>query len=141
MKIIKDKHDNGLIELFSRNTASYPQLKPETPRSYAGGPSHAPKIVAFNRLELNKILNVYARRVGDGDWRDYAISHSENIASFAIFRRSSEVPLYQVIKNPKLANKQGAYSVVNASGLVLRRGKDLSQVLKVIDRRPKIIAS
>ena len=44
---------------------------------------------------------------------------------FSIYRRSSEVPLYRVEKEPQLARKQGAYSVVVASGLILKRGHDL----------------
>jgi hypothetical protein len=75
--------------------------------------------------------------VADGEWRDYAIDHLEDRAVFSVFRRTSEMPLYRVEKVPELARRQGAYRVVAASGLILKRGHELAQVLKVLDR-PKL---
>ena len=83
---------------------------------------------------------MYGRRVADGEWRDYAIDLQREQAVFSIFRRTSEVPLYRIVKQPKLARRQGAWSLVTATGLILRRGHDLANVLKVIDRRLKIVA-
>ena len=77
-------------------------------------------IVAFDRRELNAILNVYGRKVAAGEWRDYAMDFGRETASFSVFRRSSEVPLYRIEKCPKLARKQGAWSVVSAQGLILK---------------------
>lgn len=94
----------------------------------------------FNRQELNTILSVYGRQVGAGEWRDYAITHGQHSAVFSIFRRSSEMPLYTVEKRPELARKQGIYSVVAAGGRILRRGQDLKQVLRIIDRKPRLVA-
>jgi hypothetical protein len=54
--------------------------------------------------------------VAAGEWRDYAIDFGREKAVFSIFRRASEVPLYRIEKNPKLALRQGAYSVVAATG-------------------------
>src|SRR6188474_3783842 len=96
--------------------------------------SPAPNRVTFNRLELNRILNLYGRMVADGEWRDYAIDFLKDRAVFSIFRRSSEMPLYRIEKDPRLARKQGAYSVVSASGHILRRGHELERVLLVIDK-------
>lgn len=112
---------------------------PAGERIFSGQPRTSPPVTAFNRNELNTILSVYGRRVADGDWRDYAIYHGKDIAVFSIFRRASEVPLFRVEKKPKLARRQGAYSVVSATGMVLRRGHDLAQVLKIIDRRPRLV--
>lgn len=95
--------------------------------------------VTFNRLELNRILNLYGRMVADGEWRDYAIDFLKDRAVFSIFRRASEVPLYRIEKDPKLARKQGAYSVVSAGGQILRRGHDLDRVLLVIDRKLSVV--
>jgi hypothetical protein len=91
--------------------------------------------VTFNRLELNRILNLYGRMVAAGEWRDYAIDFLRDRAVFSIFRRASEVPLYRIEKDPRLARKQGMYSVISASGLILRRGHELDRVLLVIDRK------
>lgn len=96
--------------------------------------------VTFNRQELNQILNIYGRKVAEGEWRDYAIDLQRDQAVFSIFRRTSEVPLYRVIKQPKLARRQGQWSLVTATGLILKRGPDLANVLKVIDRRLKVVA-
>lgn len=102
-----------------------------------------PELVSFSRSELNAILNVYGRKVAAGEWRDYAIDHLKDRAVFSIFRRTSEAPLYRVEKQPKLARKQGAYCVVAASGHVLKRGRDLAHVLRVLDkdRRLKLVES
>ena len=99
----------------------------------------APSRVTFNRLELHRILNLYGRMVADGEWRDYAIDFLRDRAVFSIFRRASEVPLYRIEKDPRLARKQGAYSVVSASGHILRRGHELDRVLLVIDRKLSVV--
>lgn len=98
-----------------------------------------PQHVSFNRQELNRILNLYGRMVADGEWRDYAIDFLKDRAVFSIFRRASEVPIYRIEKDPQLARKQGAYSVISASGLILRRGHDLDRVLMVIDRKLALV--
>ena len=90
--------------------------------------------VSFDRRELSEILRIYGRMVAAGEWRDYAIDMLKDRAVFSVFRRTSEMPLYRVEKNPKLARKQGAYQVVAAGGLILKRGHDLASVLKVFDR-------
>src|SRR5512138_1869608 len=100
-----------------------------------------PNRVTFNRLELNRILNLYGRMVADGEWRDYAIDFLKDRAVFSVFRRSSEVPLYRIEKNPKLEQKQGAYSVISATGLILRRGHELDRVLRVIDKSALAVVS
>jgi hypothetical protein len=86
-------------------------------------------VVAFNRAELDAILAVYARKVAAGEWRDYALEMGREKAVFAIFQRTSEYPLLRVEKCPRLARRQGAYSVVLRSGVVLKRGHELSRVL------------
>lgn len=99
----------------------------------------APDTIYFDRRELTEILSVYGRKVAEGEWRDYAIDHDRDVAVFSIFRRASEVPLYRIIKNPQLARRQGAYSVLAAGGMILKRGHDLRQVLRVIDRGLRLV--
>lgn len=99
----------------------------------------ATQVVAFNRTELNAILDVYGRRVASGDWRDYAIDLGPETASFCVFRRASEVPIYRIEKTPKLARKQGAYSVITATGLILKRGSELRRVLAVLDTSMRVV--
>lgn len=101
--------------------------------------SHAtPNAVFFTRLELNAILNLYGHKVAAGEWRDYAIDFGREKATFSVFRHTSEVPLYRIEKCPKLAKKQGAFSVVTATGLILRRGHDLARVLDALQKRVRL---
>jgi hypothetical protein len=95
--------------------------------------------VTFNRFELSRILNLYGRMVADGEWRDYAIDFLKDRAVFSVFRHASEVPIYRIEKDPRLARKQGAYSVISATGLILRRGHELDRVLLVIDRKLAVV--
>jgi hypothetical protein len=88
--------------------------------------------VTFDRRELDRILDLYGRKVAAGEWRDYAISFLKDRAVFSIFRRASEMPLYRIEKNV-LARRQGSYAVVTASGHVLKRAHDLDRVLRVIE--------
>jgi hypothetical protein len=92
-------------------------------------------LARFDRIELNRILAVYGRMVAAGEWRDYALDFLEEAAVFSIFRRSSEMPLFRVEKRPKLRARQGQYAVIAAGGLILKRGHDLAQVLKVFDKK------
>jgi len=77
--------------------------------------------------------------VAAGEWRDYAIDAMKDKAVFSVFRRASEAPLYRIEKTPKLARRQGAYSVISATGLILKRGHDLSRVLRSIDKRLRLV--
>jgi hypothetical protein len=98
-----------------------------------------PVQICFDRHELREILNLYGRKVAAGEWRDYAIDTSRERAVFSIFRRTSEYPIYRIEKVPKLARRQGAYAVIAAGGLVMKRGHDLPRVLDVLDRRLKLV--
>jgi hypothetical protein len=91
--------------------------------------------VTFDRLELNRILTIYGRMVAAGEWRDYALDFLDDVAVFSIFRRAAEVPLFRIEKRPKLRAKQGQYSVMAAGGVILKRGHDLAQVLRIFDKK------
>ncbi len=96
--------------------------------------------VTFDRRELNRILGLYGRMVAAGEWRDYAIDFLKDRAVFSVFRRSSEVPIYRIEKNLRNARRQGAYSVVSATGLIMRRGHELERVLRVLDQKLSVVA-
>lgn len=97
--------------------------------------SQAPEQVAFHRTELGPILTLYGRMVAAGEWRDYGISCLRDVAVFSVFRRTAEIPLYRIEKRPKLRSKQGMYSVVGPNGQILRRGHELKNVLRVLERK------
>jgi hypothetical protein len=104
-----------------------------TPEQQRAGPRL--DAVAFSREELSRILSLYGRFVAAGEWRDYAVDHLKDAAIFSIFRRSAETPLYRIEKRPGLAARQGAWAVVSMTGVILKRGHDLAQILRVFDRQ------
>src|SRR5947207_14821616 len=104
-------------------------------------PYAPPARVTFDRRELTRILSVYGRQVAAGEWRDYAIDFLKDRAVFSIFRRACEVPIYRIVKSPKLARRQGAYSVISATGLIVRRGHELDRVLRAIDQSLRLASS
>ncbi len=99
----------------------------------APGPSKGP--VFFERRELDLILRLYGRMVAQGEWRDYAIDSDWEGCAFCVFRRASEAPLYRIEKRPALARRQGQWAVIAPGNVVLRRGRELDQVLRVFDTR------
>ncbi len=98
-------------------------------------PLRAPTQVAFNRLELDRILSLYGRMVAAGHWRDYAIELGTKIASFSAFRRTAENPEMRIVKDPALRLKQGEWILFGEGGVVLKRGHDLASVLAPVERR------
>jgi hypothetical protein len=118
------------------------------PSAYRGGetasgfPALAPRNqVTFNRRELDRILRLYGRKVAAGEWRDYAIDFLKDRAVFSVFRRTSEVPIYRIEKSPRAARRQGAYSVISATGLIVRRGHELDRVLLALDKSLSVVVN
>ena len=125
----------------ARSGATVTPLRPRPASSAtaSSGSASPPQITSFDRRELSAILNIYGRNVAAGEWRDYAIDCLKDRAVFSIFRRSSEMPLYRIEKAPKLARKQGAYSVLAPGGRIVKRGHELAQVLKALEKGPKLV--
>lgn len=98
-------------------------------------PGRPDPIVSFHRTELNIIMSLYGRMVAAGEWRDYAISALKDVAVFSVFRVTAEYPLYRIEKRPKLRNKQGEYALISQNGQVLKRGADLKNVLRLLERK------
>ncbi|MEQ1608728.1 MAG: DUF2794 domain-containing protein [Hyphomonadaceae bacterium] len=99
------------------------------------GSATAQKRVWFDRKELDLILRIYGRLVAEGECRDYAIGAFADHALFAMHRRASEAPTWTVEKRPDLARRQGAFSVNNGTGQILKRGHELAQVLRVLEKK------
>lgn len=89
----------------------------------------------FDREELGLILQFYGQMVAAGEWRDYAIGFSPNVATFSAFRRAAERPEIRLLKEPGLRLKQGQYSLIGEAGQTLRRGNDLRSVMAPAIRR------
>jgi hypothetical protein len=89
--------------------------------------------VHFNRTELTLLLNLYARRVASGDWRDYAIDQGPGQAVFAVYRHTRERPLFTVTKA-----QSGGFAVA-AGGRELSSSGSLSEAVAVLDRAPRLV--
>lgn len=93
----------------------------------------------FNRRELDAILQVYSRGVMNGEWRDYAIGHDDDVAVFEIFGNQSSLPLFRIFKRAKSDRRGGRYQVADRLRVLLT-GKNLDDVLKIVNRRkPKLV--
>ena len=106
--------------------------------SSTGNPGK-PSQITFDRTELTAILRIYGFKVAAGEWRDYSIDQLKDRAVFCVYRKAHEMPLYRIEKNPKLARKQGAYSVIGTNGATLKRGQDLGQLLRYFEKQLKIV--
>ena len=84
-------------------------------------PNNSYSKINFNKQELESILKLYGQMVSRGEWRDYSVSDSFSNASFSVFRRSSERPLYMIRKTPSLSKKIGMYSVVGMDGRIIKQ--------------------
>ncbi len=91
--------------------------------------------VCFERVELNRILDLYGRMVAAGHWRDYAIEMGRDAAIFSAFRRSAERPEIRIEKRPALRQRQGMWALIGEAGAVLKRGHELGPVLAPVERR------
>jgi hypothetical protein len=147
MKVLPSPvHGAIMIAQQRRRRMTFVSGEVDPSQSLGGGPparrTPAPlSQVTFSRRELKRILDLYGRMVAAGEWRDYAIDFLKDRAVFSVFRRSSEVPLYRIEKHHKLARRQGAYSVISATGLIVRRGHELDRVLNAIDRSQLVVVN
>ncbi len=94
-----------------------------------------PGQVGFERVELNRILDLYGRMVAAGHWKDYAMELGKDAAVFAAFRRTAERPEFRIEKRPELRARQGMWALIGEQGMVLKRGQELGPVLAPIERR------
>ena len=100
----------------------------------------------FTRLELNRLLGLYASRVSKGEWRDYAINLGADAASFMVFRTSQENPLFVISKlatgkgRSKTHNPRHGQYIVLSRQSKLCQGHSLDDVLEIFDRPIKLVS-
>lgn len=131
--------DSEPISLRPRLAARSSSSGSAASNATAFGGAGSSQVVAFDRRELKVIFDLYGRKVAAGDWRDYALDFLKERAVFSVFRRTAEVPLYRIEKNPAFARKQGAYAVIAAGGLIVKRGHDLKRVLQVLESQLQVV--
>ena len=88
------------------------------------------KIHFFEKEELQIILNLYAKMVSDGSWRDYGLSISSKQVSFSVFKNATENALYKICKNFKPKNKNLKYMITDTNGKILKNSFELKNLLK-----------
>ncbi|WP_313438868.1 DUF2794 domain-containing protein [Novosphingobium sp.] len=98
-------------------------------------PGRTPLQVGFDKLELQRILDLYGRMVAAGMWRDYAMDFGKEAANFSAFRRAAERPQARIEKRPSLRGKQGMWTLFGEVGQVLKRGHELAGVLSPLERK------
>jgi hypothetical protein len=98
-------------------------------------PGRREAVTTFERLEIQRILDLYGRMVAAGHWRDYAMQFERDVASFSAFRRTAERPEIRIEKRPSLRQRQGEWALIGEHGTVLKRGHELVPVLAPLERR------
>jgi len=90
--------------------------------------------IFFNKKELGEILNIYGSMVSRGEWKDYAIFINKNVVGFDIYRKATEKPLFQIIKN--LRSKVGQkYNLKDQDGKIIKYHDELKNTISVLYKR------
>ena len=84
----------------------------------------------FERDELKIILDLYAKMVSEGSWKDYGLSISSKQIGFSVFKNTAENALYKICKNFKPKNKNLKYLITDTNGKILKNSFDLRLLLK-----------
>ena len=90
------------------------------------------KDIFFNKNELKLILNLYAKMVSGGEWKDYGLSISKKEVSFNVYHRTSEFPIYKIAKNLKPKNGNEKYLIKNAQNKIINNSENLQNLIKKI---------
>ena len=90
------------------------------------------KDIFFNKAELKLILNLYAKMVSGGEWKDYGLSISKREVSFNVYRRTSEFPVYKITKKLKPKNENEKYLIKDAQNKIINNSEDLQNLIKKI---------
>ena len=84
----------------------------------------------FEKYELKIILDLYAKMVSEGSWKDYGLSISSKQVSFSVFKNAAENAIYKICKNFKPSNKNLRYLITDTNGKILRNSFDLQNLIR-----------
>jgi Protein of unknown function (DUF2794). len=84
----------------------------------------------FEKDELKIILDLYAKMVSEGSWKDYGLSISSKQVGFSVFKNAAENALYKICKNFKPKNKNLKYLITDINGKILKNSFDLNILVK-----------
>ena len=88
--------------------------------------------IFFNKKELKLILNLYAEMVSVGEWKDYGLTITKREVSFNVYYRTSEFPVYRIIKNLKPKNKNEKYLIKDTQNKIINNSENLQNLIKKI---------
>ena len=98
------------------------------------------KDVFFNKIELQLILNLYAKMVSSGEWKDYGLTITKREVSFNVYYRTSEFPIYRIAKNLKPKNENEKYLIKDAQNKIINNSENLQNLIgKIIWRKFKLV--
>ena len=84
----------------------------------------------FEKEELKIILNLYAKMVSEGSWKDYGLNISAKQVGFSVFKNAAENAMYKICKNFKPKNRQFKYVITDSKGVIYKNGINLENLLK-----------
>ena len=87
----------------------------------------------FVKKELRSILNLYAKKVSTGDWKDYGLTINKKEISFDIYQRASEKPIYRISKNINPNRKNERFFILDRNGSIIKRSEDLETLIKRVE--------
>ena len=96
--------------------------------------------IFFNKKELKLILNLYAKMVSSGEWKDYGLSISKKEISFNVYHRTSDFPVYKITKNlkPKISNEK--YIIKSAQNNIIKTSNSLEFLIdKIMWKKLKLV--
>ena len=98
------------------------------------------KDIFFNKTELQIILNLYAKMVSSGDWKDYGLSISKREISFNVYHRATEFPIYKITKNLKPKNENERYLIKDIKNKMIKESENLESLIqKIIWKKLKLV--
>ena len=87
----------------------------------------------FIKKELQCILNLYAKMVSNGSWKDYGLNISNKQVSFSVFKNAAENAIYNICKNFKPNSKNLKYCITDSRGRILKNSDDLENLINKIN--------
>ena len=98
------------------------------------------KDIFFSKIELKLILNLYAKMVSSGEWKDYGLTITKQEVSFNVYYRTSEFPVYRITKNLKPKNKNEKYLIKDAQNKIINNSENLQNLIrKIIWKKFKLV--
>ena len=87
----------------------------------------------FIKKELQAILNLYARKVSSGDWKDYGLSINKKEITFDVYQRTSEKPIYRISKNLNPKNKTEKFYILDKNGRIVKKSENLDKLINKVE--------